>query len=467
VKTAVEALSPTKVRLSIEVPFDELKQSLDKAYREVARQVRIPGFRPGRVPPQIIDQRVGRAAVLETALNEAIPDLYSKAVAESEIRVLGQPEIDVTKLEDGSEVTFTAEVEVRPAFEVPDLTTLSVTVPNATVTPDDVEEYLNGLRERFASLKTVQRAVATGDFITMDLSAAIDGKAIEDAQASGVSYEVGSGSVLEGLDEAVTGLSAGDSTTFRGVLAGGESEGEEADVTVTVHSVKVKEMPEIDDSFAQLASEFDTLGELRAATRRQMEQMRRMQQANQARDRALEALLSSVDFPMPEGYVQHELQHSNESVNDQLKRGGMTLPEYLSSVGQTAEQFSADLEQQARRSVKAGLLLDEVARAEELNVTQQDLEYYITEQAQRYGVPPDRLAQQLVESGQINAAAGEVLRGKALSVVAERAKVTDEAGHGVDIKALVEEISGAPVGEADEVDEVDVVDEADEGSTED
>jgi trigger factor len=273
--------------------------------------------------------------------------------------------------------------------------------------------------------------------------------------------------VLEGLDEAVTGLSAGDSTTFRGVLAGGESEGEEADVTVTVHSVKVKEMPEIDDSFAQLASEFDTLGELRAATRRQMEQMRRMQQANQARDRALEALLSSVDFPMPEGYVQHELQHSNESVNDQLKRGGMTLPEYLSSVGQTAEQFSADLEQQARRSVKAGLLLDEVARAEELNVTQQDLEYYITEQAQRYGVPPDRLAQQLVESGQINAAAGEVLRGKALSVVAERAKVTDEAGHGVDIKALVEEISGAPVGEADEVDEVDVVDEADEGSTED
>jgi trigger factor len=442
VKTAVEELSPTKVRLSVEVPFSELKPSLDKAYKEVARQVRIPGFRPGKVPPQIIDQRVGRAAVLETALNEALPDLYSQAVAESEVRVLGQPEIEVTKLDDGDEFAFTAEVEVRPQFEVPDLSTLTVTVDNSAVTVDDVEEYLSSIRERFASLKAVERPAEAGDFVSMDLSASVNGEPVEDAQASGISYEVGSGSVMDGLDEAITGLSAGESVTFRGELADGDAAGEEADVTVTVHSVKVKELPELDDSFAELASEFDTLGEFRAATRRQLERMRQAQQATQARDRALEALLSAVELPLPEAFLQHEIEHANESIADQLRRAGATLPEYLETVGQTEEQFKSDIEEQSRRTVKAGLVLDEVARDGELAVTQTDLEYYITEQASRYGVSPDQVAQQLVEAGQINAAAGEVLRGKALSAVAEKVKVTDEAGNAIDLKALVDSFSG-------------------------
>jgi trigger factor len=442
VKTAVEELSPTKVRLSVEVPFSELKPSLDKAYKEVGRQVRIPGFRPGRVPPQIIDQRVGRGAVLEQALNEAVPELYSKAVTENDLRVLGQPELDVTKLEDGDELVFTAEVEVRPQFDLPDLTALTVTVDNSVVGPDEVEEYLNQLRERFASLKTVQRAAESGDFTSIDLSATVDGNPVEDAQASGISYEVGSGSVMEGLDEAITGLSAGESTTFRGELAGGDSAGEEADVTVTVHSVKVKELPELDDSFAQLASEFDTLGEFRAATRAQLERMQAARQAQQARDRSLDALLAAVDIPLPEGFVAHELEHANESVTDQLQRGGVTLPEYLESVGQSEDEFRTELEEQSRRTVKAGLVLDEVARADDLNVNQQDLEYYITEQAARYGVSPDALAKQLIDSGSLNAAAGEVLRGKALSVVAEKVKVVDDAGNEIDIKSVLESFSG-------------------------
>lgn len=452
-KTAVEELSPTKVRLSVEVPFSELKPSLDKAYKEVSRQVRIKGFRPGKVPPQIIDRQIGRGAVLEQALNEAVPEFYSKAVTENEVRVLGQPEIEVTKLDDGNEVTFTAEVEVRPEFDLPDLSALSVTVDNGIVSPDDVEEYLNSLRERFASLKTVERAAQEGDYVSIDLSASIDGEPVDDAQASGISYEVGSESVMDGLDEAVTGLSAGDSTTFRGELAGGESEGEEADVTITVHSVKSKDLPELDDSFAELASEFDTLGEFRAATRRQLERMRQAQQAQQARDRALEALLAAVDVPLPEGFVGHEIEHANQSVDDQLKRAGATLPEYLESVGQTEEQFKSEIEEQSRRTVKAGLVLDEIARAEDLSVSQADLEYFITEQAARYGVPPDRLAQQLVESGQLNAAAAEVLRGKALSAVTEKVKVADEAGNDVDIKSLVE--SFAAVDAAAESDEAD------------
>jgi trigger factor len=270
VKTDVEELSPTRVKLTVEVPFDELKQNLDQAYKEVAKQVRIPGFRPGRVPPRIIDQRVGRGAVLEQAVNDAVPQLYGKALEEHEVFALGQPDLEITKLDDGKELAFTAEVDVRPSFELPDLDGLAVTVDDTEVTPDQVEEYLGSLRERFASLKGVDRPVEDGDFVSIDLAASVDGEPVEDAQASGISYEVGSGSMLDGLDEALIGLSAGDAATFTADLAGGTLEGAAADVQVTVNSVKVKELPVLDDDFAQSASEFDTIGELRAGTRKQL-----------------------------------------------------------------------------------------------------------------------------------------------------------------------------------------------------
>ena len=355
VKTAVEELSPTRVRLSVEVTFEELKPSLDKAYREVSRQVRIPGFRPGRVPPQVIDMRVGRGAVLTEAVNDALPELYSKAVQEAEVFTLGQPDVEITQLEDGKELTFTAEVEVRPKFELPDLSELSVTVENAEVTPDDVEEYLSSLRERFASLKTAQRPAEDGDYITIDLSASVDGEPVEDAQASGLSYEIGSGTMLEGLDEALAGMSAGDSSTFTSELAGGDAAGQQADVTVTVQSVKVKELPELDDDFAQLASEFDTLGELRADTRRQLERVKRLRQATQARDRAVDALVDSMDIPLPEKYVEHEMEHARESVDNQLAQLRMPLADYLESREQTEEEFNAELLEQSQRAVKVGL----------------------------------------------------------------------------------------------------------------
>ena len=261
-KTDVEELSPTRVRLSVEVSFEELKPSLDKAYKEVAQQARIPGFRPGKVPPRVIDMRIGRGAVLTEAVNDALPEFYSKAVQEAEVFALGQPDVEITQLDDGKELTFTAEVEVRPKFELPDFATLSVTVDNAEVTDEDVDEYLNNLRERFASLKTAQRPAEDGDYTTIDLSASVDGELVEDAQATSQSYQIGSGTMLDGLDEALTGLSAGESATFKSELAGGEAEGQEADITVTVQAVKVKELPELDDDFAQLASEFDTLDEL-------------------------------------------------------------------------------------------------------------------------------------------------------------------------------------------------------------
>jgi trigger factor len=438
VKTDVEELSPTRVKLTIEVPFDELKPSLDRAYKEVARQVRVPGFRPGRVPPRVIDQRIGRGAVLEQAVNEAVPELYGKALEEHDVFALGQPAVEITKLDDGKELAFTAEVDIRPKFDLPDINGMPVTVDNAEVDPDQVEEYIGALRERFASLKGADRPVAEGDFVSIDLSAEAGGEVVEDAQANGVSYEVGSGQMLDGLDEALVGMSAGESKTFTAELAGGKLAGEQADVTVKVDSVKVKELPELDDDFAQSASEFDTLGELRAGTRTQLEGMRRVSQVSQARERALDALLAKVDIPLPEDLMEREVASRKEALSERLSRSGNTMDEYLEATNSTAEQLDEQLEQDARRSVKSGFVLDKLATDEELGVDQEELAAYVTEQAYRIGVPPDRLARELSERGQLASVAADVLRGKALTLIAERAAVTDEAGRPVDIQAAAE-----------------------------
>jgi len=460
VKTDVEELSPTRVKLTIEVPFEELKPSLDKAYREVAKQVRIPGFRPGRVPPQVIDARIGRSHVLEQAVNEAVPELYNKAVAEHDVVPIGQPDLEVTRLDDGKELAITAEVDVRPNFELPDLEQLAVTVDNADVDPDQVEEYLRALRERFASLKTVDRPAQTGDFVSIDLAATIDGKAVEDAQASGVSYEVGTESMLDGLDEALAGMSAGESATFTAELAGGKQAGETADVLVTVNSVKVKELPELDDEFAQAASEFDTVGELRAATRKQLEAVRQQGQGGQARERLLDQLIEQMDIPLPEGIVTAEIEGRRQSMRDQLDRAGISMESYLESAGTTQAKLDQDFEADARRSVTAGFILDKIASQEELTVTGEQLSAYVTEQAYRMGVAPDRLAQQLSDSGQLPAVAADVLRGNALTVLAERARVTDEAGRPVDVRAGI----AAPeeAGDEGETDDGDLAEDAGE-----
>jgi trigger factor len=424
------------------VPFDELKPSLDKAYREVGRQVRIPGFRPGRVPPPVIDRRVGRDVVLSQAVNDAIPELYSKAVADSDVYALGQPEVEITNLDDGKELTFTAEVDIRPKFDLPDLSSVAVTVDDTLVTPDEVAERLAMLQDRFASLKGVQRPVEDGDHVSIDLSASVDGQPVDDAQASGLSYPVGSESMLDGLDQALIGMSAGESATFTSELAGGEFAGHEAEVTVTVHSVKAKDVPGLDDDFAQMASEFDTLGELRADTRTQLERDKTMQQVIQARNLALEAVLDQVDIPLPESVVADEAKHNRDAIMDQLTRAGASLDGYLEMTSQSEEQFEADIDERARRAVKVSLVLDQLARSEELGVDQAELSGYVTRQAEQMGVAPDQLAQQLVESNQLSFAAAEVLRGKAMNVIAERVTVTDKAGNPVDIGAAL----NTPVG---------------------
>ena len=453
-KTDVEELSPTRVRLTVEVPFEELKPNLDHAYREVGKQVRVPGFRPGRVPPRVIDQRVGRGAVLEHAVNDAVPELYGKALQEHEMFALGQPEVEITKLDDGKELTFTAEVDVRPKFDLPDIDGLPVTVDDADVTDEQVDEYLGALRERFASLKGTDRPVEAGDYVSIDLSASVDGNPVEDAQASGLSYEVGSGSMLDGLDEALPGMSSGDTETFRTELAGGQYAGQEADVTVTVHSVKVKELPDLDDEFAQAASEFDTLDELRSATTAQLTAMRRGSQAEQARERALDAVLGQLDLPLPETLVREEIELRERALDDRLRRSGLDRQAYLEAAGTTEEELDEQFDTDARRSVKAGFVLDKLAQAEELGVDQNELSAYVTEQAYRMGVAPDRLAKELTDRGQLGSVVNDILRSKAMTLLSERAAIKDESGRTVDLAALRQAAqAGAGDGEPDDAGE--------------
>ena len=367
-KTDVEELSPTRVKLTVEVPFEELKKNLDQAYSEVGQQVRVPGFRPGRVPPRVIDQRVGRAPCWSRPSTRRSRSCYGKALEEHEIVALGQPDYEITRLDDGKELAFTAEVDVRArSSRCPTWTASPVTVETRRSRPDQVEEYLGSLRERFASLKGVDRPVEDGDFVSIDLAASVDGKVVEDAQASGISYEVGSGSMLDGLDEALAGMSAGETATFTAELAGGQLAGAAADVQVTVNSVKVKELPALDDDFAQSASEFDTIGELRAGTRKQLEGMRQLRPGRPGpRAGPGRACWSRSTSRCRSASWTPRSSSAAHNLDDRLQRAGMThggLPG-----GQRPDRrrpSRSEFDTDARRSVKAGFILDKLAAARE------------------------------------------------------------------------------------------------------
>ncbi len=419
-KSSIETLNPTRVKLTVEVPFEELKPSLDSAYKKIASQVSIPGFRKGRVPSAIIDQRVGRGVVLDEAVNEHLPKAYNAAVDEHKVKVLGQPDVDVTEFADGDQLTFTAEVDVRPEIELPDYQGIAVTVADADVTDADVAEQLEGLRTRFGSLSPVERPVADGDFVTIDLEAASDGSPIDEATAAGLSYEVGSGQLLEGLDEAIVGRSAGDTATFQAPLRAGEYATKDVDVTVTVSAVKVRNLPALDDDFAQLASEFDTLDELTADLSTRLAGYKKLQQGVEARDHALDELLSRVEVPLPEALVAAQIEgHFEDGHGDPGHR----------------EEF----ETQTRQGLKAQFVLDAIASKEELSVGEGELTEYIVRNAQRYGLTPDQFANEIVSSGQVPAVVGEVVRAKALALVLENAKVTDASGRIVDLQELQDE----------------------------
>ena len=435
-KSAVESLSPTRAKLTVEVPFDELKPSLDKAYKTIAQQINVPGFRRGKVPPAVIDRQVGRGAVLDQAINEALPKVYVEALRENSLEPLAQPEIEVTRLEDKELLEFTAEVDVKPEIELPDYDGLEAEVEDLTVTDEDVEDQLNNLRERFGTLADVERPAADGDFVSIDLVATKDGEVVPGAEVAGMSYQVGRGGMLDGLDEALTGLSAGESAEFTSQLVGGDLVGEDVAVKVTVNGVQEQELPELDDDFAQTASEFDTVEELREDVRARLTRGKRLEQATEARDAVLEALLEKVSVPLPETMVTDELNARREGVEQQLAMAGITMDKYLEDEGQTIEEFEADLERRVRDAVAAQFLLDEIAKREELGVEQNDLSQHIVRRAQQSGQDPQEFANHMFEHNHIPELVQEILRGKALASVVESAKVTDGSGNHVELANL-------------------------------
>ncbi|MEU5698889.1 trigger factor [Streptomyces aurantiacus] len=433
-KSAVETLNPTRVRLSIEVPFEELKDSLDAAYKKINQQVTVKGFRKGKIPARIIDQRFGRGAVLEEAVNDALPKFYTDAVNESELNVLGQPEVDITELKDGETLNFTAEVDIRPTIEIPDYSGIEVEVDAVEVGEEDIDKAVEELRERFASTSPVERAAEEGDVVTLDLEAKVDGEVLEDGVASGVSYTIGSGELLEGVDDAVTGLEAGGEATFASELKGGSAAGKESEVTVKVTQVAKRELPELDDDFAQLASEFDTLEELRADSRKRLENMKQYDQATQAQERVLEKLLELVEVPVPEKLLEDEINTRKHNLeHHQLGQMGLDLARYLEIQGQTAEEFEAETKEAAVKGIKTQFVLDELVNKEKLNVNQEELTEHLMRRAASSNMSPDQFAQQVVEGGQVPLLVGEVARGKALAVVVEAATVKDTNGEIVDL----------------------------------
>ncbi|MGP3979984.1 trigger factor [Streptomyces sp. KR80] len=433
-KSAVETLNPTRVRLTVEVPFEELKPSLDAAYKKINQQVTVPGFRKGKIPARVIDQRFGRGAVLEEAVNDALPKFYTEAVNEGDLNPLGQPEVDITELKDNEVLAFTAEVDVRPTLEIPDYSGIEVEVDAVEVSDEDIEKSVEQLRERFASTSAVERAAAEGDVVTIDLEAKVDGEVLEDGVAKGVSYTIGSGELLDGIDEAVTGLEAGGSATFTTELKGGSAVGKEAEVTVDVTAVATRELPELDDDFAQLASEFDTLEELQADSRKRLEQMKKYDQATQAQERVLDALLELVEVPIPEKLLEDEIRTRKHNLEShQLSQMGLDLEGYLKIQNKSAEEFDAELKQQAEKGIKTQFVLDELVTKEKLSVGQDELTEHLMRRAQSSGMSPDQFAQAVVEGGQVPMLVGEVARGKALAAVVEAATVKDTKGEVVDL----------------------------------
>ena len=433
-KSSVDQLNDTRVKVTVEVPFSELGPELDKAYQALAQQINIPGFRRGKAPRQLIDARVGRGPVLEQVVNDMLPTRYGQAIEELDIKALGQPNIDITKLEDGDVIEFVAEVDVRPEFDLPDFSDISVEVPALGSTEERIDHELEHLRERFGSLKTVDREAGDEDFITLNLSATVDGEEIEDAKVEDMSYRVGSGDLIEGLDDAVKGLKADESATVTSKLMFGEYADKDAEVTVTVTAVKERELPELDDDFAQMASEFDTVEELRADLASGAEESAKAEQAASIREEVLKVALEKTQFPLPASVVDEQVNAQVQQLMGQLGGDEALFEKLLEAQGTSREEFNEQTRTSAEEAVRTQLFLDVLAEKEEPEVTQDELNDHIVFTARRYGVEPQQFLMQLQQSGQLLNLVSDVRRGKALANAICSVTVKDSDGNDVDPK---------------------------------
>ncbi|RKT36778.1 trigger factor [Microbacterium sp. AG1240] len=444
VNSTVEKLSPTRVKLHITVSPEELKPSIAHAYEHIAQDVQIPGFRKGKVPAPIIDQRVGRGAVVEHAVNEGLDGFYRAAVEQQNLRVIGRPNAEVVELPElkdySGDLVVDVEVDVRPEFDLPAYEGITLTVDAVEVDEAAIDAELDGLRARFGTLVTVDRPAATGDFVELDLVATIDGSEID--RADGVSYEVGSGELLEGIDEAIESLTAGEDTTFRSKLVGGDHAGEEAEVSVKITAVKERELPEADDDFAQIASEFDTIAELRDSLKERVAQQSTFTQGSAARDKLIEELLSQVEIPVPPQLIEDEVHNHLEGEN--------RLED---------DEHRAEVTEASEKQFRTQMILDKIAEDGNVQVSQEELTQYLIQSAAQYGMAPQEFVEALQQGNQLPALVGEVARNKALAVALGRVTVVDSNGAPVDLSGFVA-VEDEPEAEAEVVEEAEEIADA-------
>lgn len=439
-KTTVDKLSDTRVKLTVNVPFAELDQEIDQAYAAIAQQVSIPGFRKGKAPRQLIDARFGRGPILEQVVNDMLPSRYEQAVQSEDLKVIGQPDVDISKIEDKDFVEFTAEVDVRPEFEVPDFSEISITVPAIKAGEEDVDKALEDLAERFGELKDTKRKMKTGDYAIIDITAEVDGEKIEEASTEGLSYSIGDDNLIKGLDTALRGMKTGEDNEFTSTIQSGEHKDEEATFKVHVQQTKERKLPDMDDEFAQLASEYDTIEELREATKTEVEESKKAEQAGQIRDEVLKAALADVDFELPQSVVDEQAHAQLHQILGQLAHDEKALAQLLEAQGTSREEFDQQTREQAEESVRTQIFLDAVAEKEEPEVSQQELSDHILFTAQSYGMDPNQFIQQLQSNGQIANLFSDVRRGKALAAAICRTTVKDEEGNDVDVEQYFGEV---------------------------
>lgn len=451
-KSSVEKVDPTRVKLSVEVPFAELKPSIDEAYKQIGRQINVPGFRRGHVPATLIDHRVGRPVVMQEAVNNSLDDFFRRAVEENNVEPLGQSEVEVSEIpgldgKDEGELKFTVEVDCVPEVTLPDYSEIRVEVEPIEVTEDDVEAELDALRSRFGTLTAVDRPAQNDDFVTLDLVAIVDDEEVD--SANDVSYQVGAGTMLKGMDEALDGLSEGEETSFKTQLAGGEHQGKDALVKITLKGVKVRELADADDDFAQMASEFDTIEELREDLKNTAKRNKELGQGVEARDKVLEALLEQLDVPVPAKLVEAEVNRHLEAENRE-----------------DDEEHRKEVTEETERSMRTQFILDAVVKAEEIEVSQQELIEYIMTASQQYGMSPQDFMQALGSQGQIMALQADVARRKGLASVLSEAVVVDTEGNTVDMTAFTtpegdeDDIAEAEAEAEEAVEEAEAADEA-------
>jgi trigger factor len=418
VKSSVTKINETRVKIDIEVTFEELAPHLADAYKAIGASITIPGFRKGHVPNAMIEKRVGRGAILDEAVNAGLPTFYTEAAKENKVKVIGRPKVDIKELVDNEKLSFEVEVDIRPDITLPDFSKITIEVDDVAVGDSEIAEQVDALRGRFGTLTTVEKPAEKGLFVTIDLIASKDGVELDGGVAKDISYEVGSASMIDGLDEAITGLSAGESKRFNATLVG-MPDGETGDIDVTIKAVKNRDLPALDDAFAKLASEFDTLDELRADVAKRLERVKTLEQGSHARDRLVEKLFADITIPLPQNIIDDE-------VNDHLEKEGR-----LEDAAHRAE-----VAEQTVQSIKQEILFDTIVDAEQVSVNENELTEYLIRASQRYGMTPDQFVKEISGAGQINSMVAEVARAKGLAGVLSRVTVKTKSGKVVDLEAL-------------------------------